>query len=442
MPGVTLSVPAGFCQGLWIIKVQRMLLSRVFFFGMTLALGVSACAESGNQKAEPREAKLRARSLELARNFIIIDTHIDVPYRMGRALEDISKRTAGGDFDYPRAREGGLDAAFFSIYVPAEYQLRGGARALADGLIDMVERFERDAPEKFRIAREPSDIRQNSDQGIFSIALGIENGAAIGGDLDNVRHFSERGVRYITLTHSKANEICDSSYDPERKWNGLSPFGREVVAEMNRLGIMVDISHVSDETFFQVLQISQVPVIASHSSCRKFTPGWERNMSDEMIQRLAAKGGVIQINFGSDFVSEEYRQGSEQMRQEMETYLAERGILWGDPALEEHVREYRKTHPVPFADVSDVADHIEHVVQLVGVDHVGFGSDFDGVGDSLPTGLKDVSAYPNLIFELLKRGYGENDVERICSGNLLRVWSEARVFSQEGGKLKNARGNL
>jgi len=172
------------------------------------------------------------------------------------------------------------------------------------------------------------------------------------------------------------------------------------------------------------MEISQAPVIASHSSCRHFTPGWERNMSDDMIKRLAAKGGVIHINFGSDFVNDESRKSSDPVWTHIQAYLKANHLKPGDPAAEAYIKEYQKKHPVKYADIADVVAHINHVVKLVGVDHVGFGSDFDGVGDSLPTGLKDVSDYPNLIYELLKKGYSEPDIEKICSGNMLRVWSE------------------
>jgi membrane dipeptidase len=191
---------------------------------------------------------------------------------------------------------------------------------------------------------------------------------------------------------------------------------------MNRLGIMVDVSHVSDDAFWDVLDTSTAPVIASHSSCRHFTPGWERNMSDDMIRALAGKGGVIQINFGSGFLDADVRKKRDARRAEIEAMLRKRGIGEDDPEAMPLVAAYEAEHPSPVASVRTVADHIDHVVQLVGVDHVGLGSDFDGVGDSLPDRLEDVSMYPNLIAELLDRGYAEPDIEKICSKNVLRVW--------------------
>nr|HQV31474.1 membrane dipeptidase [Calditrichia bacterium] len=227
-------------------------------------------------------------------------------------------------------------------------------------------------------------------------------------------------IRYITLTHSKNNHICDSSYDKERKWNGLSPFGRELVAEMNRLGIIIDVSHISDSTFYQVMALSKAPVFASHSSCRHFTPDWERNMNDDMIRLLAENDGVICINFGSDFLKTEYQGGWKAFEEKVDEHKKETGLQAGSEKLQEFIHAERKNNPV--GSVADVADHIDYVVKMVGVDHVGFGSDFDGV-TFLPAGLDDVSGFPNLIAELLKRGYSEEDIEKICGGNTLRVWS-------------------
>ncbi|MDZ7268214.1 MAG: dipeptidase [candidate division KSB1 bacterium] len=372
------------------------------------------------------ETKVRQRARRLAQKFIIVDTHVDVPYRLREKYEDISGRTQGGNFDYMRARQGGLNAAFMSIYIPSPYEAKGLATALADSLIDMVEGFERRWPDKFAIARSVAEVRAHFKKGLLALPMGMENGAPIAGKLENLRHFWSRGIRYITLTHAKSNHICDSSYDPNRPWQGLSPFGREVVAEMNRLGIMIDISHVSDSTFYQVLRLTRAPVIASHSSCRHFTPGWERNMDDDMIRALARNGGVIQIAFGSSFVNGAYQKAEEGLWR----FIEEHKI---DPGSEEgraRIRQYREQNPRPPVTIADIVANIDHVVKLVGVDHVGFGSDFDGVGDSLPEGMTSVADYPNLIFELLRLGYSEKDIAKICSGNLLRVWSEVEKTAQ------------
>ena len=245
------------------------------------------------------------------------------------------------------------------------------------------------------------------------------------------KYFYDRGIRYTTLTHGKDNQICDSSYDTTGTHGGLSDFGRQVVAEMNRVGIMVDISHVDDDTFYQVMELSKAPAIASHSSCRFFTPGFERNMSDDMIKALGAKGGVIQINIGSSFLDSAVVQANKANTEKLNAMLKEAGLTEGDADAKPLIEQFRKDNPKHYATVAKVADHIDHVVELAGIDHVGIGTDFDGVGDSLPTGLKDVSAYPNLIFELLKRGYSDEDIEKICSKNLFRVWNKvAEVASQ------------
>ena len=378
----------------------------------------------------PSETDFQTEAVRLAHEMLIVDTHIDVPYRLKEKPDDVSVGTESGHFDYVRATEGGLDAAFMSIYVPASLQEEGGARELADELIDLVEGIEARAPDKFAIARSVADVRASFDQRLFALPMGIENGAAIEDDLGALQHFYDRGVRYITLTHSEANSICDSSYQEERRWNGLSPFGREVVAEMNRLGVMVDISHVTDDTFFQVIEISKAPVIATHSCCRHFTPGFERNMSDEMITLLAENGGVIQIAFAPSFLTEAAQKQSAELWPLIQEYARENNVGWDSPGVREQVALYYEDHPKAGAGVSDVADHIEHVIELVGIDHVGLGSDFDGISDT-PAGLEDVSAYPNLIEELLRRGYNEQDIRKICGENLLRVWAEVeRIAAQ------------
>ncbi len=338
--------------------------------------------------------------------------------------------TDEGDFDYVRAKEGGLDAPFMSIFIPASYQ-DGRAKALADTLIDMVRGIAEAHPDKFAVAVSPAEVEANFKKGIVSLPMGMENGAPIEGDLKNVSYFHERGIRYITLTHSKDNHICDSSYDTTGTWNGLSPFGREVVLEMNRVGIMVDISHVSDNTFWQVMDLAKAPCIASHSSCRKYTPGFERNMNDEMIKRMGQNGGVIQINFGSTFLDGEIQAKRDEQRAELQKLLEKEGLSYRDEAAEPIIEKYRLENPNLYSDVQMVANHIDHVVALAGIDHVGFGSDFDGVGDSLPTGLKDVSQYPNLLYELLKRGYSEEDIEKVCYKNVWRVWKEVERVAAE-----------
>ncbi|MEM1137659.1 MAG: dipeptidase [Bacteroidota bacterium] len=364
----------------------------------------------------------------LAKKYIITDGHVDLPFRLvvqmfrfKKIMEDVSQKT-DGNFDYVKAKEGGLDAPFMSIYIPSARQKDGTAKVLADSLIDIVENITKEHPDKFALAKKPEDIKANFEKGLISLPMGMENGAPIMEDLANVAYFYKRGIRYITLTHSTDNQICDSSYDSTYTWNGLSPFGEKVVKEMNKVGIMVDVSHISDSTFYDVMKITKAPVIASHSSSREFTPGFQRNMNDEMIKVLAQNGGVIQINFGSTFIDGALQEKSKANRAKVRAYMEENNLAFGDSAMMAYAKQVNQENP-PYSDVQKVADHIDHVVKLVGIDHVGFGSDFDGVGDTLPEGLKDVAEYPNLILELLKRGYSEEDIEKICYKNVFRVWS-------------------
>jgi membrane dipeptidase len=370
------------------------------------------------------EEDFSAPAAEIAGKYPIIDTHIDVPYRIHNHWEDVTGATEGGDFDYPRAVAGGLNVPFMSIYTPADSEVSGTSTQLANELIDGVEAMVTRAPDRFMMIHSVADVQASMAAGKIGLALGMENGAPIAGDLANVEKFARRGIRYITLTHSKSNHISDSSFDPERQWNGLSDFGKEVVSEMNRAGIMIDISHVSDDAFWQVMEISAVPVIASHSSARHFIPGFERNMSDDMIKALAENGGVIQINFGSAFITEKANRILTELRSGRAALIEEQGVAPGGPEV-----AFLEENTFPFATLGETVDHFDHVVNLVGVDHVGIGSDYDGVGDSLPENLKDVSTYPNLVAELLKREYSEEDIAKILGGNLLRVWQKAEDYA-------------
>ncbi len=399
-----------------------------------LALLVFSLASCGPAQETPAkemtDAELRAHANDLAHEYLITDGHVDLPYRLkvknfrlDKEYLGIPIQTDEGDFDYQRAVEGGLDAPFMSIYIPSRLQEEPGeSPKLADSLINMVRGIAAAHPDKFRITTSTEQLLQNFADGVMSLPMGMENGSPIEDKIERVAEYHAKGIRYITLTHAKDNLICDSSYDTTRTHNGLSDFGREVVREMNRVGIMVDISHVSDSTFWQVVEQTDVPMIASHSSVRHFTPGFERNMNDEMIKRLGEEGGVIQINFGSTFLDGALRARQDSLREVFRERLAEAGLEYGDEGTEAIEQAFEQEFPTLYADVETVADHIDRVVQLAGVDHVGFGSDFDGVGDSLPTGLKDVADYPNLLYTLLKRGYTDEDLRKMCSGNVIRVW--------------------
>ncbi len=369
------------------------------------------------------DADLTARAQQFAQTNLIVDTHIDLPMRLMHRWEDITVRT-GGDMDYVRAREGGLDVPFMSIYVPAEDETAGRAVATADSLISLVNRMAATWPEKMAVARSTRDVRENVRRGLMSLVMGMENGAPIAGRLEHVKRYHDLGIRYITLCHGTDNHISDSSYDTTHTWKGLSPFGEKVVREMNRVGIMIDVSHISDDAFYDVMRITVDPVIASHSSCRAFTPGFERNASDEMIRLIGKNGGLVMINFGSEFLTETFQKWEDARMQAVSDFVKANNVSRRDSSVRRFNLAWRTAHPVPYATIGDVADHIDHVVRLIGVDHVGFGSDFEGVGDMLPVGLKDVSGYPNLVAELFKRGYSDEDVRKICGENLMRVWRE------------------
>lgn len=365
-------------------------------------------------------------------NVLVVDTHIDAPIRMQMAPE------LPGAFDLARARAGSLDVAFMSIYVPAGVDARGEGAAFADALIDQVDALISADSQGFSRATCVRDVRRNVDTGKVSLAFGMENGGPLAASAtwsmdEAIEHFRARGVRYVTLTHSAPNAFADSSYAPERPHHGLSSAGKALVARLNEVGIMVDVSHVSDAAFWQVIEVSKVPVIASHSAARHFTPDFERNIADEMIVALAEKGGVVQVNFGSSFVTQVARDWTRQRDDAVTEVLAAKQLVRESTEARELAREYTVQHPFPYADIADVLDHIEHVIRLAGVEHVGLGSDFDGVGDTLPRGLKDVSAYPNLISGLRMRGYSADEIRMVAGENLLRVWSEVEAYATKRG---------
>lgn len=384
-------------------------------------------ALAGPAVASEPAAGLLEQARALTQRHLLADTHVDVPYRLEEQWADVTRRTADGDFDYERAREGGLDLPFMSIYTPGEAEAEGTSFELANRLIDSVEALVGRAPERFALVRAPAEAEQVRREGRIGLAMGMENGSPLDGRIENVAYFKGRGISYITLAHGLSNHLSDSSYDEQRPWRGLSPFGLEVVGEMNRLGMMIDVSHLSDEAFYQVLERSRAPVIASHSSARHFTPGWERNLDDEMIRALAAGGGVVMINFGSSFLTEPAYQWFEAMVEAREAYLQANGLDEHDEQAEVFQARYREDHPFPYASLDELFAHFQHVIGLVGVRHVGIGSDFDGVGDSLPVGMKDVSRYPELVARFIAAGYSEDDIAAILGGNLLRVWREVQA---------------
>lgn len=372
----------------------------------------------------PALAQPSERAQELAQSLIIVDGHIDAPTTIANDGGDIATGNKTIEFDHARAKIGGLDAPFMSIYVAADYEQKGGAKARADILIGLMEGVAAQHPEKFTIAKSVKDVRDAFEDGLVSLPLGMENGSPIEGDFANLKHFYDRGIRYITLAHSKANHISDSSYDENEMWDGLSPFGFELVRAMNDLGVIIDVSHITDAALEDVLRTSRSPVMASHSSLRHFTPGWHRNMSDELVKKVGENGGVIMINFGSAFLTPEANGYSAPRNEARAAKEVEMGREMTPEESSAFNAAWRESHPYPYADLADVLDHIDRVVELAGVDNVGIGSDYDGVGDSLPTGLKDVSTFPTLIDGLIERGYDDDEIAKILGENALRVWKE------------------
>lgn len=373
---------------------------------------------------------------KLAQDAVIVDTHIDAPGMLMDGWKDLGVDATGREFDYPKARAGGLDVAFMSIYTSPKQDADGSAWQVANEMIDSVEALAQRHPDKFALLRSPKDVDTLRKGDRVLLPLGMENGAPIGDDLKNLQFFFDRGVRYITLAHSAANRIADSSYALERKWHGLSPFGKQVVAEMNRLGIMVDVSHISDESAREAIALSTVPVIASHSAFRHFTPDFERNISDELAKAVADKGGVVQIPFGTAFVDPKGAADTQAHFRAINDFNQRNAALKaaGKPleSKEAFDKAWSDAHPAPVTKIEAVLDQVDYAVKLIGIDHVGIGSDFDGVDGELPDGLRTTADYPNLVAGLQARGYGDADIRKILGGNLLRTW--AAIEAGSGGR--------
>lgn len=380
---------------------------------------LALCMMQSTHAASAAEATPAAR--KLAEDAVIVDTHIDSPTELMKLWLDLGEAQAR-EFDFPKARTGGLDVAFMSIYTSPGQDDDGTAEAVANTMIDAVEKTAGDNPDKFALLRSPRDVEALRRLGLVLLPLGMENGAPIGDDLGKLTFFFDRGIRYITLAHSANNRIADSSYAQEKKWNGLSPFGREVVAEMNRLGMIIDVSHLSDDAVAQAVELSRTPVVATHSALRHFTPGFERNLSDELAKAIAAKGGVIQIPFGNAFVDTASAAKTQAYFVAYNDYQRQRTAGKTAQTVSEFDAEWDKAHPPLPVKMDAVLDQIDYGVKLVGIDHIGIGSDFDGVGGALPEGLKTVADFPNLIAGLQARGYKDAEIRKILGDNLLRVW--------------------
>ncbi len=394
---------------------------------------VCACAvllavrsSSGDEIAE------RARKLHFSS--IVLDKHDDTTQRFFSKSFDLGKRNPDGHIDIPRMRDGGMNAIFFSIWIDGRIM---GSAAVQKALdqIDAVHENVRKFSNDMVFARTAEDVRRAHAQGKIAALMGVEGGHMIGNDIRMVRIFGDLGVRYMTLSHFYNDEWADSSTDKPAH-NGLTEYGKEIVREMNRQGIMVDISHVSDKTFYDALEVSKAPLIASHSSCRALC-NHVRNMSDDMIKALAAKGGVIQINYEKSFIDQAYKDAYDRATAGagvvgvLNQAIKECGDDVDCTAKAESDVERKMTEEgkLPHVSWERIVDHIDHAVKLVGADHVGLGSDFDGA--TMPDGMEDCSKLPKITEALLRKGYSEDDIRKILGGNTLRVMEQAERVRRE-----------
>jgi membrane dipeptidase len=396
-------------------------------------LCAGACAAAGVLLARAMKVdSISEKTRKLHFSSIVVDTHDDTTQRFLDGKFDLGTRSSTGSIDIPRMREGNLSAIFFSIWIPSKVT---GPEAVDRALvqIDAVREQVRRHPNDLALATTATEIREARNQGKIAALMGVEGGHMINSDLGVLRSYVALGVRYMTLTHSGNGEWADSSTD-KAVHNGLTEFGKDVVREMNRLGVMVDISHVSDKTFYDALEVSKAPLIASHSSCRAICDS-PRNMTDPMIKDLAAKGGIVQINYHVGFLSQEFRSAEKsdpEINKGISAKVMERcGNNEGCQLIEGDriTREYVAQGKLPRVDFSKIIEHIDHAIKVAGVDHVGLGSDFDGA--NMPYGMEDATKLPAITEALLRKGYSEGDVKKILGENTLRVMAEVERVSRE-----------
>lgn len=368
-------------------------------------------------------------ALTVHRRAVAVDMHADTVQFVIDEGADISQRTETTHLDAERMREGGLDAQFFSIWVEPEFYGLGGAEAIAraDAQVEAVRALAEQHPDIWTFATTAADIRRAHDEGKLAALLGLEGGYALDGKLERVGHYFERGVRYMTPTWTNSLDWAGSSGDGRGAKIGLNDFGREVVREMNRLGMLVDVSHVSDKTFWDMLDVSTSPLVASHSNCRALADV-PRNLTDDMIRAIADTGGVVCVVYYPGFLDVGWRERKERLERELNPLLrAAARPFWGKKSLMriaiDRVREREYAKRLSAVPLARIADHIDHIVKLTSVEHVGCGSDFDGI-TATPGGLSSVAELPNLTAELLNRGYTAEDVTKILGGNVLRVMEE------------------
>jgi membrane dipeptidase len=403
---------------------------------------ISLSSQAEAQSAEPRDERLWQMALRIHRAAIVIDTHNDITSAMVDENYDLATPSPGKyHTDLLRMQTGGITGEFFSIYVDQKYAKEGGSARRAMDMIDKVYRQAELYPDKLVMAYSVADIRRAKKQGKIAALMGIEGGHAIENSLMALRNFYRLGIRYITLTHNNTNDWADASRDTARH-NGLSNFGKEVVGEMNRLGMLVDISHVADKTMQDVLEISRAPVIASHSSVRALADS-PRNIPDDLLRGIAKNGGVVMINFFPGFIDQKVVDANKERMARLAPKLnALREEFKSDPQrLQQETRALFAANPLPTTPLSVLIDHIEHVIKVAGIDHVGLGSDFDGI-PSLPVGMEDIAQLPNITYELLKRGYKEPEIRKVLGENFLRAFSKAEQIAEINKRTVSAQGSL
>ncbi|MBC6991038.1 dipeptidase [Hymenobacter sp. BT491] len=400
-------------------------MKQIAALGLLSMLAFTTTAQTSDPALEAKARKIHERAFT-------VDTHEDTPENLVNPSFDLTvdHDSKVAQVDLPKMQRGGLDAAFWAVYMGQGPRTAAGheaAKQKALAIFESIRSAVRNHPEQLALATTPDEALRIGKTGKHAIFIGIENGYPVGKDLSLLKTYYDLGARYMTLCHSSNNEICDSSTDPNGpEYQGLSPFGEQVVDEMNRLGMMVDISHTSDSTFYDVVRRSKVPVIASHSACKALS-NVPRNLSDDMLRALAKNGGVIQMNLFSPYVKTESKSPERQAAEQ--AFFAKWNIksflnIYGLPeaSQQQALAEFntiKEQFPVPLATVQDAVNQIDHAVKIAGIDHVGIGSDFDG-GTELAD-LRDVGEFPNLTRELVRRGYSRKDIEKIWGGNLFRV---------------------
>lgn len=417
------------------MKIKNHLCLFVF---LSLCLG---CNENVLKRiyGNETESELIERALSIHKKVLTLDTHADTPLRMIEPGFSMSDRhdpnETGSKVDYPRMIEGGLDAIFFAAFVAQDIRNDKGnfrAKNLCVQMIDSILSSIKQNSDVVGLALNPEDAYSLEKQGKRAIYIGIENGYPIGEDLSNIETYYKKGVRYITLVHSSNNDLADSATDPAGpEHNGISEFGSKVVKEMNRLGIMVDVSHGSDAVFYDAIKISKAPIIATHSNARSVT-NHKRNMTDDMLKLIAKNGGVVQLTMLSNYLRDPVPNiTAEKLKKELLSSIKpiDQMTTLEKETMRKRLNEIDDKYPIAPANLKNVVDHIDHIVNVAGIDHVGIGCDFDGGGGI--DGVFDVSQVMNITIELVKRGYNEDQIAKIWGGNLIRVFSEVQTIARK-----------